>query len=70
MLYTEEDIPDISSLLVSGNKIWVGTYEGLYVIEKGEKARCLVDPDRNFTVYLKVLQVKYGLVAVPEDCIG
>lgn len=43
LLYTEEDIPDISSLLVSGNKIWVGTYEGLYVIEKGEKARCLVD---------------------------
>lgn len=42
-LYTKEDIPGISCLQISEKKIWVGTYEGLYVIEKGKKVRCLID---------------------------
>lgn len=42
-LYRKVDLPaDISCLQVSGNKIWVGTYEGLYVIEDEQEARCVV----------------------------
>lgn len=42
-VYAKEDIPGISCLQVTKKKIWVGTYEGLYVIEEGKTARCLID---------------------------
>lgn len=42
-LYVKTNTPGISSLLISKKKIWVGTYEGLYVIEEDKKVRCLID---------------------------
>ena len=42
-LCIKENIPDISCLQIAKKKIWIGTYEGLYVIEEGKKARCLID---------------------------
>ena len=37
-LYAKTNTPGISSLLISGKKIWIGTYEGLYVIEEDKKS--------------------------------
>ena len=42
-LYAKTNTPGISSLLISGKKIWIGTYEGLYVIEEDKKVRCLIE---------------------------
>ena len=36
-LYAKTNTPGISSLLISGKKIWIGTYEGLYVIEEDKE---------------------------------
>lgn len=37
-LYAKTNTPGISSLLISGKKIWIGTYEGLYVVEEDKKS--------------------------------
>lgn len=42
-LYAKTNTPGISSLLISGKKIWIGTYEGLYVVEEDKKVRCLIE---------------------------
>lgn len=40
--YKKDDTLDISCLQVTDKKIWVGTYNGLYVIEGDKPARCLI----------------------------
>ena len=50
-VYRVEDIPGISCLQISENKIWVGTYEGLYVIEEGKAIRCVINGPEIYRIF-------------------
>lgn len=42
-IHIKTDLPTISCLYISANKIWIGTYDGLYMLDKQGKTHCILN---------------------------
>jgi signal transduction histidine kinase/ligand-binding sensor domain-containing protein/CheY-like chemotaxis protein/AraC-like DNA-binding protein len=49
--HIKTDLPNISCLQISENKVWVGTHYGLYIIDQQGKIRCLLEEPEIYRLF-------------------